>query len=202
MFDFARLSIPAAVFLTLTGCVAPHIVKERDALYCEAQGAPRGTDANVQCAIKHEAEQAEAGAGQEPAVTSMSAAPPPPPVHPGGVPQTLAKTVTTGVTATINFVISLKPDCSVNDIPVVRIDKQPEQGIVKLVRREDYARLSQNSFPAACANKKVPGIAVDYTSNKDYAGTDFIGFETVTKSVNLTVFKAPITVERRARPDD
>ncbi len=184
--------------LALAGCFHAHVIDEQDAAFCEAQGLPRATDANADCAMKREADRIESGAAP-PAEDHPAAAAPllalPPPVHPGGVAQETPATMAPGATTTINFFVSVTPDCSVDGMPSVRIVKQPEHGAVKVIQREDFARASQNALPVACGKKRLAGLAVEYTAKRDYSGDDALEFETITKTGGKTEFKVPITVE-------
>jgi hypothetical protein len=189
--------------LGLTGCHTPHVISEQDALYCEAQGLRPGSDANFNCAVKREAEREQdggVGAAAQSTVTSpvalpLSAEPLRPPAHPGGVSQITPKRLAPGTTETINFSISVNADCVFTGMPTVRIDKQPANGTVRVSQRIDFARLSQNGMPETCGDKKISGVSVEYTPNKNYVGSDVVEFETMTR-LGRTDFKVPITVEK------
>ncbi len=190
--------------LALAGCQTAHTINSEDARYCELQGFPPGTDRNADCAARREAERGPEDSAREPAERTVAAPVdrPTPPPHAGGVSQTIPLTATAGTAITIVFAVSLKPDCGVDSLPVLRVGKQPAHGRLEVVHREDYARLSRNSFPIACADTKVPGVSLDYTPNFDYAGVDFIEFETVMKSGNNTVFRVPIKVRKKPPAGD
>jgi hypothetical protein len=183
----------------LTGCFhTPHIIDDEDATYCETQGLIRGSDANAACAIKRETERTESGA---PPAAKVHVAPqiqtPPPPAHPGGVSQTTPIFVTKGLTSTVDFLFSVKTDCSLDELPTLRIYHPPAHGTFQTVQRTNYATSAQGSLPPNCRDKKVSGIALIYTPARDYVGPDFIEFQTTTKS-GQTIFKVPITVEEPA----
>jgi len=213
LFSLPALSISSSRFalsiifsgLILSGCHHPYVVNSQDELFCETQGFRAGTDANVNCAMKHELDRDAAGGAHpnaQPAPNMpMPNVPPPPPVHPGGVSQTISISVAPGATKTINFSFSVNSDCIAVGLPDVKIDKQPTHGVVKLIPREDFARASQLNFPASCGVRRVRGIAVEYSSNKDYTGADFIQFETAT-TTGSTSFKVPITVEKPSDEDE
>jgi hypothetical protein len=194
--------LPVLVVSCLTGCSPYHVIQTEDALYCEKQGLPPGTDANVQCAIQHEADEKEAGIVRPPpdpaTLKPMPAEPPPPPEHPeGGIAQVTPITAPIGMSSAVNFSVSVNPDCSVNGLPTVRITKQPEHGAVQVFQRTDYARFSaQSRLLPACGAKRIPGMVVAYTPGRYYLGDDFLEFETITKSGVDTIYKVPITVER------
>lgn len=193
-----RWWVCAAVLLASApaGCIdKPHIINDSDGRYCEAQGFKRGSDGNADCAAKREAERIKNG--ETPVIEApipASIQTPKPPAHPGGVSQTMPVTVTQGITATVNFSFSVKPDCTPDGLAALRIDRQPTHGTAKISLREDYAAASQGDLPAVCRDKKIAGIALEYTPARDYVGKDLIEFETTTK-IGKTVFKMPITVE-------
>jgi hypothetical protein len=197
--------LPAmTLLLSITACSPYHVIHEEDALYCEKQGFPPGTDANVHCAIEHEAAQEDAGVVRPPpdpaTLKPMPVEPPEPPPHPeGGIPQVTPITAPIGVSSAVNFSVSVNPDCSVNGLPTVRVTKKPEHGTVQVFERTDYARFSaQTRLLPACGTKRLPGMVVAYTPGKYYIGDDFLEFETITKTGIDTIYKVPITVERLA----
>jgi hypothetical protein len=188
-------------FLALAGCFNPQPLNERDAVYCESEGLRRGTDANAQCALKRADERAQAGITQESRPVATQAAPPPPP-RAGGAPQTIIKTVTAGSTILIDFSFSVNAACVANGVTTLQVDKKPAHGTAITIPRNDYARLSQSSFPGLCGDKKVAGTALEYRANKDYAGEDTLEFETVNPAGRKTVFKVQIKVEKQIPLDD
>jgi hypothetical protein len=189
-------------FLALVGCFNPQPLNERDAVYCESEGLRRGTDSNAQCALKRADERAQAGIAPESSPVPPPAGPPPPPVRPGGAPQTIIKTVTAGSTILIDFSFSVNTDCVANGLMTLQVDKKPAHGTAITIPRNDYARLSQSSFPGLCGDKKVAGTALEYKANKDYAGQDTLEFETVNPAGRKTIFKVQIKVEKQIPLDD
>jgi len=189
-------------FLALTGCFNPRPLNEGDAVYCESQGLRRGTDANAQCALKRADERAQAGIAPESSPVPPEAGPPAPPTRPGGAPQSIIKTVTAGSTILIDFSFSVNADCVANGVTTLQVDKKPAHGVAIATPRNDYARLSQSSFPGVCGDKKVAGTALEYKANKDYAGQDTLEFETVNPAGRKTVFKVQIKVEKQIPLDD
>ena len=115
--------------------------------------------------------------------------------------QTTPVSAPPGTTTTVNFAFSINADCSSDGLPTVRIDKQPANGIARAVPRDGFTRMSQAGLPALCSDKKISGVAVEYTPNKNYLGPDFLEFETVTKT-GTTIFRAPVTVEKPQQTDD
>ncbi len=204
--DFPIPKAPPRVFaglailplLALPGCYHPHIVNDQDAIYCEGQGLPRGTDGNIACARKREAEEEEAGIHHpqpEPGETPVAPQALQPPIRPGGVSQITDVTVAPGGTTTIGFFFSLNADCSLAGLPEVRIEKPPAHGTTETLQRLDFPRFVQSAMPANCAPKKVPGVALDYTASGEYDGKDSLEFETITQAGIKTHYKVPITIK-------
>ncbi len=101
----------------------------------------------------------------------------------------------------INFSISVNDDCVFTGMPSVKIDTQPTNGVARVLQRIDFARLSQNGMPESCGDKKVSGMSVEYTANKNYIGSDLVEFEIISR-LGSTRFKVPITVVKPATNDD
>jgi len=199
-----RVWLTVLIPLVLTGCNQARTVAAQDALYCEKQGFPPGTDANFNCALQRGAERTASGApeGPDPVLTPIPLGPPAPPPRAGGVRQIVEVTVAPGITATPYFAFTLKDDCTVDGVPTMTIDKKPEHGVAHVAPRVDYANATANGPPAACADKKVSGVALEYTPAKNYEGYDYMEFETVAKSGALTTFKVAIAVEKPEPSDD
>ena len=196
-----RTYMAVSLLLALPGCFhSPHIIDDRDALQCETQGLPRGTDANANCALKRATDRLQSGE----TLPSEPRAPAPiqkplSPAYVGGVTQTTPMTVTRGVTALVNFSFSLKPDCTIDGLPAIRIEQQPAHGTAQISPRHDYALLPE-LVPAACRDRQISGVVLEYTPARDYIGPDFIQFETTTKA-GKTTFKVPITVNAQEQAD-
>jgi hypothetical protein len=187
--------------LALIGCHRSHIINGDDARYCEIQGFPPGTDANIDCASKREAEREENGEAP-PQQHSMTLQQSPPPPRPGGVAQIIAIAAASGAATPIVFAISVDAACNADGVPAVVVETQPKHGAVSMTPREDFARLAHNNPPAVCAEKRVAGIAVEYKAASDYVGPDFIAFRTMTHAGDAIVFRIPIKVAPPPPPSD
>jgi hypothetical protein len=179
--------VAALLLAMLPGCDHPRILDGQAAAYCETHGLPRGTDANADCALKREEELEATGKAPPPPVVPASLiASLPAPVVPSAASQTLPTSVVQGKMAMVSFFFS--PTCDATGLPTVR--------------RDDDPRLSRTIAPAACSKSKVPGIAVEYTAQRDYAGDDSLEIATMTPSGVRTAFKIPLTVETPPTLDD
>jgi hypothetical protein len=193
--------VAALLLAMLPGCDHPRILDGQAAAYCETQGLPRGTDANADCALKREEELEATGKAPPPPVVPASLiASLPAPVVPSAASQTLPTSVVQGKMAMVSFFFS--PTCDATGLPTVTVEKQPKHGVARIVRRDDDPRLSRTIAPAACSKSKVPGIAVEYTAQRDYAGDDSLEIATMTPSGVRTAFKIPLTVETPPTLDD
>jgi hypothetical protein len=201
-----RLSALSALFgpLVLTGCNNAKIVSAQDSFFCDKQGFPSGTDGNVDCALKRAADRTASGAPEapDPILTPPPKGPPAPPPRAGGARQILEVTVRPDVTATVHFAFSLKDDCTVDGPPAMQIDLKPEHGEARVVARTDYPNVTATGASPTCADKKVTGVALEYTPQKTYEGFDYLEFETLTKSGALTIYKTQIAVEKPDPSDD
>ncbi len=201
-----RLSAAAALVtpLLLTGCNTAKIVSAQDSFFCDKQGYPSGTDGNVDCALKRAEERAASGAPEapDPILTPPPKGPPAPPPRAGGARQILEVTVRPGMTATVHFAFSLKDDCTVDGVPTLHIDRQPEHGAARVVSRTDFPNVTATGAAPTCADKKVTGLALEYTPMKTYEGYDYLEFQTLTKSGALTLYKTQIAVEKPDASDD
>jgi hypothetical protein len=107
-------------------------------------------------------------------------------------PMTINKTAVAGATTRIIFASSTNPDCTLRDIPTVRVLAQPLHGSAISLQAQDFGNFTGTMV--ACVKVKVSGIAVDYVPAPGYAGPDFMTVETIfsngvdrTYNVNLTV---------------
>ena len=85
---------------------------------------------------------------------------------------------------------------------MLKVTKQPANGATRIIARDDYPHFSLSDVPVACKDKKMSGIALDYTPARNFAGDDELEFQVVTKTGEDYEFKVPITVEKPAPSDD
>jgi hypothetical protein len=191
--------IPAFLVAPLLGGCLPPAADEADAISCEGQGFPPGTNGNMRCALGLAEARADAGL---PPLTHVASPPvtPPPPDHPGSVPQTVTVIVPPRKTSTINFSTYLDRDCRVVAPTVAAIGKQPEHGTAKILDRQDYPRYPFSSAHAACNKIRVAGIALDYTPGPNFVGTDFIEYRVKSNPEESGTFK--FTIDVREPPLD
>jgi hypothetical protein len=185
--------------LALMGCQNPKTVAAQDAVYCEKQGFPPGTDGNFDCALQRGEERAASGApeGPDPILTPTPVGSPPPPKRKGGVHQTLEVKTVTGITTTVFFAYALNDDCTVNTPPAIKLTRQPTFGEVQIVPHVGYVTpAGLHDAPVACIDKKVSGQLLEYTPNSNTVGVDALGFQLLRKNGEVSVYRAYITVTK------
>jgi hypothetical protein len=110
------------------------------------------------------------------------------------VPPPLIKTALAGATTRILFVQNLNPDCSVRDIPTIRILTPPSHGTEAIKTVEDFGTYIGIPVTLGCNKSKARGASLDYIASADYTGPDTLVYEVIysngtdqTTTVNLTV---------------
>jgi len=109
-------------------------------------------------------------------------------------PPPVTKTALAGATTRILFVQNLNPDCSVRDIPTVRVLTPPAHGTEAVKTIEDFGTTVAFPMVFGCSKNKARGAALDYVANADYTGPDTMTYEVIysngvdqTTTVKLTV---------------
>jgi hypothetical protein len=177
------------------------VADEQQIVACEAKGLRPGTDANLQCALKLAEDQKQAGIVQppRPAVPVAPLVPPPPP-RSRILPQLANIIVPPGQASTIIFSASADAGCKADGLPVIRIDKMPSHGVAVIIPRDDYPRFPLSSARAACNNRKISGLALNYTPAADFTGDDYIAYSVKTNGEGEGAYKLTITVKAPFAP--
>lgn len=110
------------------------------------------------------------------------------------VPPPVSKTAIAGAPTRIAFLQNLNPDCSVRDIPTLRVLTQPAHGKAVNKQMEDFGSFGGPLSNFACNKTKARGVALDYSADAAYTGPDTLVYEVIysngtdqTTTVNLTV---------------
>jgi len=110
------------------------------------------------------------------------------------VPPPVTKTALAGATTRIAFVQNLNPDCSVRDVPTVRVLTQPTHGKTVNKQIDDFGIFPGLMVNVACNKNKARGASLDYIADGDYTGPDTLTYEVIysngtdqTNTVKLTV---------------
>jgi hypothetical protein len=85
--------------------------------------------------------------------------------------------VASGQTIQLYFVASVNPDCSAAGEPTVRITSPPQHGRAALDKTHDFVFFQQSNVRSECNRRRVSGVAVRYTSQRGYVGSDSVGVE-------------------------
>ncbi|WP_454849112.1 hypothetical protein [Rhizobium binxianense] len=104
------------------------------------------------------------------------------------------KTVAAGQRTKLAGAWQVKPDCSADPAPQIRLLEPPKHGNVDIVHEPVFTNPKR---PPKCGSKKVQGTAVYYTGNTGYAGSDkfvtrssfSVGGHVEDTTVNMTVVK-------------
>lgn len=105
------------------------------------------------------------------------------------------RTALAGQTTTMDFVFNLNPDCSVKEIPTIRVTSPPVHGTIQVFEKEDFSSFPQSNIRFECNKKKSKGTAVSYTPNPGYAGGDYLEFEIFSSDGADRTMKVSITVK-------
>jgi hypothetical protein len=103
----------------------------------------------------------------------------PPPTPPASIPDlrpvNLNRFVPTAEERSVIFYTSLFPDCSSKGPIVGRIIAKPAHGTLNFAQADSFPSYGSGSTLAACNNKKVPGLHINYKSEDGYVGEDQAG---------------------------
>src|SRR5262245_868774 len=105
--------------------------------------------------------------------------------------QTAVKHVIAGNSLKLSFFNSTNPDCSSRGQSTVRITRAPEHGRLSSRTASDFP-----SSRSQCHQRRVPGTAFYYQSQRGFAGTDYVEAEVVFPSGNLRRYSYTINVIR------
>jgi hypothetical protein len=101
--------------------------------------------------------------------------------------QTMAKTVVAGSKTKLNTTFNINPDCTQEGDIDVRITQPPEHGHAEVVHDTGFPSYPPASPQAiACGKKRVPGVSLIYTADKDYTGDDTIKTEIIVAGIDAT----------------
>ncbi len=110
-------------------------------------------------------------------------------------PQVYNKTALSGQITRIDFSSNLNPDCSVRNIPTVRVIDQPVHGTAQVTQTDDFTAFPPQNIHSACNIKKSRGAALDYIASPGYVGGDYLSFESINADGVDHIFKIALTVK-------
>jgi hypothetical protein len=107
----------------------------------------------------------------------------------GAQGQTAVKNVISGNSLKLSFFNSTNPDCSSRGPSTVRLVRSPEHGRVSFRRTADFP-----SSRSQCHQRRVPGTALYYQSQRGFGGMDYVEAEVIFPSGNLRRYSYSINV--------
>jgi hypothetical protein len=90
----------------------------------------------------------------------------------GGSYKKIERGSISGISQHVGFYYSINPDCSLNGLVRTQLKTPPAHGSVEFLNADGYTSFPSTSPAYSCNRRKSPGVAVMYTSDKDFAGTD------------------------------
>ena len=72
------------------------------------------------------------------------------------------------------FVSEEKLDCTIAGTADVRVINAPSHGQVRIQNERGFPSFAEDSPRRACNKWRVNGVGIYYTSDKDYAGDDYV----------------------------
>jgi hypothetical protein len=92
------------------------------------------------------------------------------------------------------FYLSLNPDCTLMDYPVVKITTSPANGELFLSKGAAYPNFAASNPRSACNTKRSPAMIVEYRPNQGFTGSDSFTLDVIfpsggerTDNYNITV---------------
>jgi hypothetical protein len=110
-------------------------------------------------------------------------------------PRTVNRTVAADTVATLDFYLSVNPDCTSRGLSTIRILQQPAHGVVHVVTRDDFPHFPPGNPRFACNVQKLPEVALDYTPAPAFTGPDLIEYEIITPERSIGPVTTVITVK-------
>jgi hypothetical protein len=77
-----------------------------------------------------------------------------------------------GIPQHVGFYYSVNPDCSSNGLVKTQLKSPPTHGTVGFVNADGFTNFPANSSSFECNKKKSAGVAIEYTSAKNFVGAD------------------------------
>jgi len=105
------------------------------------------------------------------------------------------RTALAGTTTTMDFAFDLNPDCTVRAMPTIRVLNPPANGTVQVFEKEDFPSFQANNIRFVCNKNRAKGMAVTYTPNPGFAGSDYLEFEIFGSDGADRVIKLTIAVK-------
>lgn len=120
---------------------------------------------------------------------------PPRPVPQPMQPLVYKKTALAGQSIRLDFAASINPDCTVREVPTVRIVDPPVNGTTQMKEMDDFTAFPAANPRSACNKARSRGLEITYTPNPGFLGTDSVSYETIGNDGYDRTIKVAITVK-------
>lgn len=77
-----------------------------------------------------------------------------------------------GKDQSLDYFLSINPDCSSNGYPEIRIVTPPAHGAISSAPGQGYSNFPKENVRAACNAKKIPVTYIHYRAQPGFTGTD------------------------------
>lgn len=91
--------------------------------------------------------------------------------------QDMAKTTVNGQRIRIDGFYHLNPDCSLVGYPTIRVVSGPSAGRVAIKKEKGFPSFGADTARAKCNARRSPTMAVYYTPQRRFTGSDMFSFE-------------------------
>lgn len=91
----------------------------------------------------------------------------------------LSRVAVSGVRLRLSFETSLNPDCSAMGKTVIRVLTKPAHGAAAIEDIKDFTSFEATNQRYHCNERKTPGAAIYYQSERGYTGPDSVSYEII-----------------------
>jgi hypothetical protein len=117
--------------------------------------------------------------------------------RPTGAPESLLKSALSGIPQFLEHFHELNADCTSMGMETVIVTRAPSHGSVVIQNNvESYPNYPPANQRYECNKRRAPSVAIMYTSEKAFVGTDRFTVHRVSHSGNLRVYEYIVTVEQ------
>lgn len=99
-----------------------------------------------------------------------------------------------GKDQSLDYFLSINPDCSSNGYPTIRIVTPPTHGAISTAPGQGYSNFPEENVRAACNAKKIPVTYIHYRAQPGFSGTDTATIEVLFPLGRLNTVDYAITV--------
>ena len=116
--------------------------------------------------------------------------------RPNGAAATpIEKTTFSGTVQTVYYFYAVNPDCTSGGLPTLEVVRAASHGSISFQNVEHYTEFPSTNQRYECNKQKSPSVAVVYTSEETYVGTDRFAVKSVFPSGSSQTKEFVVTVE-------